>query len=158
MVTTLGFHPKNTGSIPVNSRIKSVQFSIKTYYKFSRLKQYKSNFLFFKMSLLLIMWLSLVTNESVVTKNVKLISFKKNKKIIYFSKAPMAHKTNSLEHFSIPKNSYKLCSKNFTSIIYGAVEEVLLINFVLKKTIKKISTNVFLIEAYDVPVLIKYGF
>lgn len=156
MVTTLGFHPKNTGSIPVNSKIKNVAFSIKTYHKFSRLKTKNHNFLFFKISILLIMWLALISNEDFINKNAALASFKKHKKMIYFSKAPMAHKTNSLEHFSIPKNSYKLYSKKFSSKIYSSIGELLLINFLLKKTLKKVSINVFLIESYDVPVLFKY--
>lgn len=101
------------------------------------------------------MWLSLISNDNLTNKNIKLKGLKKNKKIIYFSKAPMAHKTNSLEHFSINKNSYVLYSKNFSSSIYGSIKDILLINFLLRQTLRKVSTNVFLIEAYDVPVLLK---
>ena len=68
----------------------------------------------------------------------------------------MAHKTNSLEHFSINKNSYKLRSKGFSSLVYNSIKDVLLVNFLLKETIRKISTNIFLVESFDVPILLKY--
>jgi len=97
-----------------------------------------------------------VSNDNLNHKNIKLKGLKKKRKIIYFSKAPMAHKTNSLEHFSINKNSYVLYSKNFSSSIYNSIKDILLVNFLLRETLQKVSTNVFLIESYDVPVLLKY--
>jgi hypothetical protein len=179
-VRTLDFHSSNAGSIPANLIIKqltsttffslnSIKPNLKITYKFSfvslvpifsstlvSLTQINETKLFVKKSYLLATWMYyLKLNEKKnTTKVVKITVLPVRYKLYTFQKAPMAHKTNSQEHFKFKFFFFNLVFNTtlVASNYLNSLNTSLLFFIVTKSLFPVFETNLLFLKSYQLLV------
>jgi hypothetical protein len=135
-----------------NSLIFSFTSLIKPVFVNNR---YSKNFIFFKFSMILIVWLKYLNNffNSNFIKTKFLYFFKKNL-FFSFSKAPMAHKTRSHEKYKIQfYNIYLLYKINNHSIRIKSINTLLIIILKLNNLVLNFDTNLIKLSSINLKIL-----
>ena len=180
MVRTLVFHSSNVGSIPsnptilsaqpnqilLNSRLNKALPSNLFIYEFSFVslippffssltlttKPSIKNTINFKKSYLLLSWMYYLKTSKTL-KKVKTVSFVTlpvRQKQYTLQKAPMAHKTNSKEHYKFKFFFYKICFKasikQNTALLSPSAG--LFFALIIKPFFPVFSTNLLLLRTY----------